>query len=165
MRLRFPGYRCPFSPGSPTYVSSPCFDPLRHSIRAFTPALCDVLERHLLDLAGRVPKDSPDLLERVRRALAAELQRGDPSLDAIAARLRTSPRSLQRQLQQAGTTLAALHNELRADLAARYLAERSESISEVAFLLGFSEVSTFHRAFKRWTGQTPAAYRRGRRIA
>jgi AraC-like DNA-binding protein len=49
---------------------------------------------------------------------------------------------------------------LRRDLAMRYLHERQIAIAEVAFLLGFSEASTFHRAFRRWSGTTPAAYRK-----
>ncbi|HNN93134.1 MAG TPA: helix-turn-helix transcriptional regulator, partial [Pseudomonadota bacterium] len=58
-----------------------------------------------------------------------------------------------------GTTLQEVLRQLREDLARRHLAEQRESIAEIAFVLGFSDVSTFHRAFKRWTGQTPLAYR------
>jgi AraC-like DNA-binding protein len=126
------------------------------------PALCEVLDRHLSALAERLPADI-GFLEQVRSCMAAELSRGEPTLPSIALRLRMSPRSLQRRLQQEGSSLQSLLSRLRADLAVRYLSESRESISEVAFLLGFSEVSTFHRAFKRWTGVTPAAYRRDRR--
>jgi AraC-like DNA-binding protein len=73
-----------------------------------------------------------------------------------------SPRSLQRRLHEQGRSLQSLLGELRVELARRYLAEPGESVSEVAFLLGFSEVSTFHRAFRRWTGQTPGEYRKSR---
>jgi AraC-like DNA-binding protein len=71
-----------------------------------------------------------------------------------------SSRSLQRHLRSDGTSHRDLVAEIRRDLAMRYLAERRIAIGEVAFLLGFSEVSAFHRAFKRWTGATPAEYRR-----
>ena len=74
-----------------------------------------------------------------------------------------SPRSLQRRLQQEGSSLSAVLDRLRADLAVRYLGETRESIGEVAFRLGFSDPTTFHRAFRRWTGQTPAEYRRDHR--
>lgn len=123
------------------------------------PALCELLDRHLQALSERVPEQVSDPLHQVRRALGIELRHGKPTLAAIAAQLKTSPRSLQRRLQREGTTLAKLHDEVRSELASRYLNERSESISEIAFLLGFAQVSTFHRAFKRWTGETPASYR------
>lgn len=123
------------------------------------PLLCEVLDRHLQDLTDRLP-EAEHFLERVRRCLASELQHGEPALERVAERLHMSPRTLQRRLQQEGHTLNEVLCSLRADLAVRYLSEQRESISEIAFLLGFSEVSTFHRAFKRWTGVTPAAYRR-----
>lgn len=123
------------------------------------PALCEVLDRHLQELLARLPT-SASFLDRVRGGLVAELRDGEPTLERLAKRLRTSERSLQRRLQQEGSSLQALLAEVRTSLAIRYLTERRESIAEVAFLLGFSEVSTFHRAFKRWTGVTPAAYRR-----
>ena len=56
-------------------------------------------------------------------------------------------------------------DETRCDLAKRYLEEEALTLAEVAFLLGFAEPSAFHRAFKRWTGQTPLAFRRGERAA
>ncbi|WP_437797566.1 AraC family transcriptional regulator [Sorangium sp. So ce693] len=124
------------------------------------PLLCEVLDQHLASLAAALPAEA-SFLERARSAIAAELAHGEPGLPAIAARLRMSPRSLQRRLKEEGTSLSSVLDRLRADLAVRYLSESRDAISEIAFLLGFSEVSTFHRAFKRWTGVTPAAYRRG----
>lgn len=131
--------------------------------RQAEPALAAVLDRHLQDVVSGLPQDEPPtLLERVRGALASELGHGEPNLLAVARRLHMSPRSLQRRLQLEGHSLQGVLAALRSDLAIRYLSERDESVSEIAFLLGFSEVSTFHRAFKRWTGVTPAAYRAAR---
>jgi AraC-like DNA-binding protein len=62
-------------------------------------------------------------------------------------------------LEAEGTTFSDLVDTLRRDLATRYLREPAIAIAEVAFLLGFSEASAFHRAFKRWQGTTPSAYR------
>ncbi len=123
------------------------------------PALCEVLDRHLRELVERMPS-TKSFLDRVRAALVDELRDGEPTIERLAARLHMSERSVQRHLQREGSSLQALLAEVRSALAIRYLTERRESIAEVAFLLGFSEVSTFHRAFKRWTGVTPAAYRR-----
>jgi AraC-like DNA-binding protein len=83
-------------------------------------------------------------------------------VEAIAARMHMSPRTLQRRLRDEGTTYLELLNDVRRELALRHVQEGRESISEIAFLLGFSEVSTFHRAFKRWCGRTPAEVRRHR---
>jgi AraC-like DNA-binding protein len=71
-----------------------------------------------------------------------------------------SARSLQRRLGDEGTSFDAVIDELRRDLAHRYLADPRIAIAEVAYLLGFSEPSAFHRAFKRWTGATPSEARR-----
>jgi AraC-like DNA-binding protein len=131
--------------------------------REAEPALADLLDQHLEAALANLPAES-GLLARVRRGVVEELRQGrEPALETLARRLHMSPRSLQRRLREEHTTLQALLARLRADLAVRYLGEADQSISEVAFLLGFSEMSTFHRAFKRWTGVTPAAYRRGHR--
>jgi AraC-like DNA-binding protein len=71
-----------------------------------------------------------------------------------------SSRTLQRQLQSAGTTFTTLLNEIRQDLAQKYLREQHNNITEIAFLLGFSESSAFSRAFKRWMGTSPSEYRK-----
>jgi AraC-like DNA-binding protein len=71
-----------------------------------------------------------------------------------------SPRTLRRRLEAESTTFRRLLDELRRDLALRYLADPRLAIGEIAFMLGFSEVSAFHRAFRRWRATTPAAFRR-----
>ncbi len=134
--------------------------PLRES----EPALAAVLDRHLEEQARTLPTGATRL-ERVRAVLAVALRGGEPTLADTARRLSMSPRSLQRYLQQEGTTLQEMLQKLREDLARHHLAEQRESIAEIAFLLGFSDVSTFHRAFKRWTGQTPHEYRAQARAA
>jgi AraC-like DNA-binding protein len=68
---------------------------------------------------------------------------------------------LQRRLERAGTTFNAVCDELRRDAALEHLRNPRVPIKEAAFLLGFSEPSTFYRAFRRWTGDTPANFRRG----
>ena len=70
-----------------------------------------------------------------------------------------SPRTLHRRLEDEGTSFRQVLGEVRRELAARHLSERQLAISEIAFLLGFSEPSAFHRAFKRWTGHAPLTYR------
>jgi AraC-like DNA-binding protein len=117
-----------------------------------------VLETHAAALVRTLPAIDTTS-DRVRRVLAAELCDGEPSLDRIAGRLHTSPRTLHRRLTVQGTTFRRLVADVRRELAERCLTEGKLAIGESAFLLGYSEASVFHRAFKRWTGQQPVAFR------
>lgn len=105
---------------------------------------------------------SGSLLDQARSIIAEELARGVPSIDVVARRLATSSRTLRRRLEEDGTSFRELLDATRADLARSYVRDRRMPLAEVAFMLGFSEPSTFHRAFKRWTKMTPAAWRAAR---
>lgn len=125
-------------------------------------ALAAFFERHIHALLEKLTTDEPDRVShRVRAFLIDEVRRGTPTLESAAASLAMSSRTLKRRLQDEGTTFQDLLDGVRCDLAKRYLDEQRVSLGEVAFLLGFSEPSAFHRAFKRWTGRTPLAYRQG----
>ena len=84
---------------------------------------------------------------------------GPPSQKLIAEAMHVSNRTLQRKLKDEGTSFIDLLQDARLSLAKKYLAQPQRSIVEIAYLLGFSEPSTFSRAFKRWTGHAPADYR------
>jgi AraC-like DNA-binding protein len=122
------------------------------------PALATLLDRYAADRLDHATEAS-SLADRVRRALADRLRDGEPSASDVAMRLKMSVRTLNRQLTAEGTSYRSVLDALRHELAARYLADDRLSIAEVAFLLGFGELSSFHRAFKRWTGHTPGAFR------
>jgi AraC-like DNA-binding protein len=124
---------------------------LREAARALRD---DALGLHLAELVHR----SADNVLRI--AVNSSLRGGIPKMDEVARKLHMSARTLQRRLQDDGLSFQDLVAEVRRDLSARYLEEADMSLAEVAFLIGFSEVSTFHRAFKQWTGLTPAEYRR-----
>lgn len=101
------------------------------------------------------------------RARAVIVRRTDgerPTADTVAAELNVSTRALQRRLKAEGTGLQQLIDEVRRDLAGRYLA-LGYSVNEVAYLVGFAEGSAFSRAFKQWTGQRPQAYAREQHAA
>ncbi|MEW5851780.1 MAG: AraC family transcriptional regulator [Myxococcota bacterium] len=100
-------------------------------------------------------------MDQVRQRLAETLQKGVPELPELATQLAMSERTLRRRLEEEGTSFRELLDDTRARLAKGYLQDSNIPLSEVAFLLGFSEPSAFHRAFKRWTGMTPAAARAG----
>lgn len=137
-----------------------------------------VLKRHLQDELARLPSQAPgpasgpaptsagredDLLVAAERAIRESL--GDPGLDIdrLARRLATSRRTLQRRLREAGTTFHALVDSARRESALSYLHDRRLTLAEVAFNTGYSEMSTFFRAFRRWTGQTPREYQSAQR--
>jgi AraC-like DNA-binding protein len=101
-----------------------------------------------------------DAIDRVRATIRRELAGGDPSLDQVARELGTSRRSLQRRLADENLTYAQVLDDVRSTMARAYLAQRELSIAEVGYLLGFSEQSSFTRAFRRWTGVSPAEFRR-----
>ncbi len=113
-------------------------------------------------LAARAPVQD-NIAMQVRRHLAEGLANGPLTLGAVAQRLHISERSLQRRLRDEGTRFADLVDAVRHELALRYIADERLALGEIAYLLGFAEPSPFHRAFKRWTGTTPAAARRARR--
>jgi len=98
----------------------------------------------------------------VRRLLAVPASASATSIEAAARRLAMSPRTLQRRLSEEGTSFDSLREEVRKQIAETFLADRTLSVGEVAFLLGFSEPGAFHRAFKRWHNTTPDAFRKQR---
>ncbi|MBL8742699.1 MAG: AraC family transcriptional regulator ligand-binding domain-containing protein [Myxococcales bacterium] len=98
---------------------------------------------------------------QVRKVLMASMNGGDTSIEATAKALAMSPRSLQRRLADEGSRYNDLLAEIRAELAKRYLARGTISVTEVAYLLGFAEPPAFFKAFKRWTGMTPRAFQEG----
>jgi len=124
------------------------------------PRLLGVLDRHAHDLLQRLP-DATTTTERVRAVLATELPGGNPSAEHVAELLHMSVRTLSRRLADEGTSHKDVLDALRLDLAIRHLEAGELAIGEIAFLLGFSEASAFHRAFRRWTGKTPNEARRG----
>ena len=123
------------------------------------PNLHSVIRQHAERALGEMPS-ARSMTEAVRRLLLKELAHGQPTADHIAHLLHTSPRTLARKLEAEDTTFTDLLDDLRRRLALQYLASRDLALSELTFLLGFSHTAAFHRAFKRWTGQTPLEYRR-----
>tara|TARA_B110000967_G_C18769820_1_gene502452 strand:+ start:82 stop:1083 length:1002 start_codon:yes stop_codon:yes gene_type:complete len=105
-----------------------------------------------------------DLITEVRSQLGALLESGETTLANVANRLGVTPRHLRHQLDLAGTSFQRLLNDYRNRLARRLLSQTDEGISEIVYLTGFSEPSTFYRAFRRWEGTTPIEYRQQHRV-
>ena len=125
------------------------------------PRLFGYLARRAEELLAQLPSDAT-WSDRARREIGALLADGEPRLAQVAQRLGVSERTLHRRLDEEGTGFATLVDEARRARALLLLDDRSLSASEIAFLLGYTEPAAFFRAFKRWTGETPQTWRRGR---
>lgn len=110
-------------------------------------------------------RDQSNVTERIRRILRRHLAEELPSLEAIGRQLAMTPQTLRRRLHDEGQGFRAIKDDLRRDAAIEYLARPELTLPEIAAMLGFSEASTFHRAFKHWTGVAPGAYRHTHLIA
>lgn len=106
--------------------------------------------------------EKQDFISGVNRLIGQLLESGRADLETVAARLEIKPRSLRTRLTEAGTNFNQLLADYRCNLAKKLLAKTDESIDEIVYLTGFSEPSTFYRAFKRWVGLTPIEYRKSR---
>jgi len=122
------------------------------------PGLFALLGAHVRGLV-RGTSSADDLLARVRGAIARDLRGGAPTLAGTARRLALSPRTLQRRLAEEDASHAQLLAEVRQTRAEAFLRAGDVSVAEVSWLLGFSEQSAFTRAFRRWTGHAPTAFR------
>ena len=103
--------------------------------------------------------DKGDIVNRVKAAIIDNLGSGLVTENLIAESLHTTPRNLHRKLQKENTSFKVLLTEIRRELAQQYIKDRSKTLTEIAFLLGFSEVSSFSRAYKGWNGQPPSETR------
>ncbi len=103
--------------------------------------------------------DASDISLGVKKILMEKLPDGSVSAESVANALHHSPRTFQRRLKEQETSFSKLMEETRKELATAYMDTSDKSVTEITYLLGFAETSTFSRAFKRWTGQSPTKYR------
>lgn len=118
----------------------------------------DLGDRLLEELDG-----PPEISGQARKAIVGRLTSGHVSLDTVAEDLDLSSRSLQSRLAAADTSFEALLNDTRMTLATGYLRDTDLPLTEIALLLGFSELSAFTRAAQRWFGEPPSAHRQALR--
>lgn len=132
---------------------------LQQATRGADPQLFRILqeigEAKLREMGAR-----PDLVARTARAITETLSTHPPLLEHVAERMRTTPRTLQNRLAQHGTTFERVLRDTRRRLAERYLRETDLQLTEIAFLLGFSEQSAFTRAARAWFGRPPRQLRK-----
>ena len=141
-----------------TFDEKHLLDPLERA----DPELNRVLIRCVEDEVADLPLEQR-LVYRVRRLIIDELGEGDPSARHIAEHLGVSRRTLTRRLEEEGTSFKALLGDVRCAVAQRHLLIDRLPITEIVARLGYSEPAGFHKAFKRWFGQTPIEYLRRHR--
>ncbi|MBF7731403.1 AraC family transcriptional regulator GliR [Pseudomonas sp. N040] len=150
--------------GCPVRFAQPCSalvtlpEHLQIPLRQADANLLRTLEEHALALMAGINDDEP-LPVRVKNALRLLLKDGLPRKERVAEKFHMTERTLQRHLQQAGTSYQEILDELRQELAEHYLLRSDLPIQDIASYLGFSEARSFHRSFKGWTGMTPGEYR------
>jgi AraC-like DNA-binding protein len=129
--------------------------PLIHS----DPYLNDLLLKYCDAAVADRRGDMSQLRTRVENAISSMLPHGRVVVEDVARSLGMSERTLARKLSDEGLNFTEILQQLRRDLAVRYLDDRKLHVSKIAWLLGFHEVSAFTHAFKRWTGKTPRQMR------
>jgi AraC-like DNA-binding protein len=140
------------------FVVSP--EACRLAFRQADSTLLSILDEQASTLVAGRPSSQDSFLVRVRRSIEKNLTGALPSLTVIAGDLRMSPRTLQRRLMDEKTSFGAELEAVREQLACAHVRENKVPLGEIAFLLGYAHVSTFLRAFKRWTGTTPSRFRK-----
>ncbi len=150
--------RCPVKFQAPASELMLSADVLARESRHGNPRIAEAHEQLGAQLLAL--RQDPSSAGRVRRLLAEHLEGRPPGLAEVGRQLGMSARSLQRRLAEEGTSFRQVLDALRREIAREHLDARDTTIAEIAYLAGFSEVSAFTRAARRWFGATPAQLRR-----
>jgi AraC-like DNA-binding protein len=121
------------------------------------PHLATLSDQYIITYLAELDKNN--IVQRVKGAIIEKLSSGGVSDEKVAKRLNMSTRSLQRKLQGAHTTFGRLLDKVRQEIAEHYIHDSNVSLIEIAFVLGYSEYSSFWRAYKRWTKASPSEIR------
>jgi AraC-like DNA-binding protein len=154
----FEYYRSPVVFDAPTNSLTLPLVAVDKNLPGSNPQLAELNDQVMIEYLAELDQDN--IIHKVKAVIIDQLPSGKITDEGVARELHMSSRKLQRQLQSTGTTFSTLLNEMRQDLAQQYLREQDISMTEIAFLLGFSESSAFSRAFKRWIGVSPSEYRK-----
>ncbi|MBB2202773.1 AraC-like transcriptional regulator QhpR [Gluconacetobacter tumulisoli] len=151
---------------APVWFDQPCnalVIPKRDLLRPMPdndPTLLLVMRETIRRLNGTIV--SQTLVERTRAYIGILLPQGEVTLEDVARRTGLTPWALQRRLKEEGATFLSLVDAVRCELATHYMRQNSLAVSEMALLLGYSEISAFSRAFRRWFGISPRQWRKAR---
>ena len=123
------------------------------------PNLFSLFENHAQSILNGLKSDN-SLKNKIKKEIVFSLKGEEPNLPIIAKNLGIGVRSIQMKLKEEGVTFQQLLDEIRKELAIKYLKDDKLSTTDISYLLGYSEVSVFFRSFKKWMGQTPTLYRK-----
>jgi AraC-like DNA-binding protein len=123
----------------------------------FNAQLANLLEQQIVDYLAKL--DKQDIVGRTKSVIFEQLPSGHVTIEGIATELNLSVRTLRRKLKEKGTSFKEILTLTRRELGERYIHDNSLSLTEIAFLLGFSDSSSFSRAYRTWTGQSPSEQR------
>lgn len=146
-------FNCPVNFGADTNAMVLSSEVAKQDLPTSNPEL--VMLHELLIVRSLARLDRTDIADRVKAEIFDQLPSGSLTAMKIADALGISKRSLQRRLKARGSSLGALLTETRRELAAHYVADFGLSLGEVSFLLGYSDLSAFSRAYRRWFGKSP----------
>jgi AraC-like DNA-binding protein len=152
-------FRCPVNFGAADNSFTLTPESADKPLQGANPLLSALHDQFMIDYLAQL--DNSDIQHRVRAAIIQQLPDGNINDCKVAEALYMNVRTLQRRLQKEHTTFKTQVNSVRQELADRYIRDSSKGLAEISYLLGFSEMSSFSRAFKRWTGETPSHYREG----
>ena len=150
-------FRAPVEYGASANVLSFNRDYVDAVLPHANPELARVNDQTVMEYLARFDRER--ITMQVRTRIIEQLPDGTPNQETIAKSLHVSLRSLQRRLKDEDTNYKTLLETTRHELAVHYIQHSERTIGEITYLLGFSEPSNFTRAFKRWTGKSPADYR------
>jgi AraC-like DNA-binding protein len=138
----------------------------QHSLERQLPKADSALHAELQRVAGTMavaPSRAETLSDKIRRSLVESFVKGGVTEESMAAEFGLSVRTMQRSLAEIGTTFELLRADTRMKTAEQYLVDSDLALTEIAFLLGFSELSAFSRAARAWFGQSASSVRRNSR--
>jgi AraC-like DNA-binding protein len=130
---------------------------VKRKLTGYSQELAQINDRVLAEYIESLQQD--DLVSQVKRLIVDHLPTGALTDEFVARELALSPRTLQRRLKECGLTYRLVVDEVRKTLVARYIANERMTLTEIGFLLGFAEPSSFTRAYRHWTGEAPSQTR------
>jgi AraC-like DNA-binding protein len=152
-------FRAPVVFGCETNAVVIELDFIERQVPAADQQLYQIMTQYLDRVLSEMPRED-GFVSSIRKAIAESMRDGDPKLARVAKKMGMGSRTLQRRLKEYGSDFKQLVEDTRQRFAVSYLKDPKNTLTEIAFLLGYSELSAFHRAFKRWTRSTPLDYQR-----
>ncbi len=150
-------FRCPLEFGAPDTMLVLDIEDVDKRLTGSNDQLAELNEHIVVKYLAHSARN--DIVNRAKAAIIDGLASGSVNETMIAEGLHMTPRNLHRKLQKEDTSFKLLLTEVRQELAHQYIQDRSKTLTEISYLLGFSEASSFSRAYKNWTGQAPSEAR------